>query len=226
MTVPAIVHEFPGLVTQFRRVVPIEHHREVLALIDSVLATLSPLVRPIVIEVSHVVLDLELGLSHPELVIEGATTAVVYGTPSNHVAIDLSDATIVRAEGRPLTACLAPRADAPPGHVIVAADGRFAASEARLPGYAGEALPLETRAGQVSVPVRHDSAGAWVAGPLRETPTQPPIGVRWLYEGGVMLLELVAGWSSWSDDPAGAALVQDARTALASSGWELAWPRE
>jgi hypothetical protein len=220
MIVTPIVHEFPGLMTQFRRAVPIEHHGEVLALVDGVLAVLRPFVRPIVVEVSQVILDLELGLPHPGLVAKGARIAVVYETPESHVVIDLSGATVVRAEGRPLATCIAPRDDAPGGHVIVAANGRLAASEARLPGFSGATLSLMTRVGQIAVPVRHDGTGAWVAGPLRETPTQPPIGVRWAYECGYLTLELVAGWSSWTEDQTGAALAAEATGALITSGWE------
>ena len=216
----AIVHEFPGLAMRFLQALPVEHHRDVLSSIDEALVRLRPLVRPLVVEVTYVVMDLDLGLPAPDADLDAPRFVVVFEMPAAPVRIDLDGVATVRAEGRQLSACVASRFDAPAGHVVVAANGGIMASEARLPGFRGDALRLETRTGTVSVPVRHDLDGAWVAGPLLETPTQPPIGVRWSYEGGMLNLDIAIAWSSWSDDPAGAYVVEQVATALVTSGWE------
>lgn len=216
----AIVHEFPGLAMRFLRAVPVQHHRDVLSTIDEALVALRPLVHPLVVEVTCVVMDLELGLPAPDADLDAPSIAVVFEMPAAPVCIDLAGVATVRAAGRPLSSCVASRIDAPAGHVVVAANGHIMASEARLPGFRGDALRLETRTGAVSVPVRRDLDGAWVAGPLLETPTQPPIGVRWSYEGGMLNLDVALAWSSWSDDPAGSYLVEQVARALVASGWE------
>ena len=217
----AIVHEFPGPATRFRRAVPIERHRDVLALIDDVFTALRTFVRPLVVEVTQVVMDSALGLPRPSVALDAASVTIMYEIPSEQVVVNLTGLTTVPAEDRPMAACIAPRHDAPPGNLIAAASGWLMASAARLPSFEGDLLPLEARTGRVNVPVRHDSSGVWVAGPLRETPTQPPIGAYWSYEGGVLDLDIVAEWSPWSDDPPGAYLVQQATLALVHSGWTL-----
>jgi hypothetical protein len=216
----AIVHEFPGPATRFRRAVPIERHRDVLALIDDVFTVIRTFVRPLAVEVTQVVMDSALGLPRPSVALDAASLAIVYEIPSE-VALNWTGLTIVHAGDRPMAECIAPRYDAPPGHLVAAASGYLMASAARLPSFEGDLLPLETRTGRVNVPVRHDSNGVWVAGPLHETPTQPPIGASWSYYGGVFHLDIITGWSPWSEDPLGAYLVQQATIALVHSHWTL-----
>jgi hypothetical protein len=215
----AFVHEFPGPAVRFRRAIPVDHHRDVLTVIDEAFAALRPLFRPLVVEVAQVVMDVHLGLPDPEVVLDAARVAVVLEMPVTPVTVDLTRVVVIRAEGRPLSVCIAERHDAPDGYVVVAANGRVVASEAKLPSFGGDTLPLETRTGPVSVPVHRDDEGVWVAGPLPETPTQPPIGMRWSYEGGILDLDVVMAWSSWSEEPPGAYLVQQATAALVASGW-------
>lgn len=215
----AFTHEFPGHATRFWRSVPMTRHRDTLTAIDEALRVLRSLVRPLVIEVAQAVMDLDLGLPDSNAVLDAANVAVIFDTPIPPAAVDLAGLVAIRAEGRPLSVCIAQRDDAPDGHVVVVASGRVMASEARLPSFAGEALWLETRTGPVNVPVRRDHEGAWVAGPPPQTPTQPPIGMRWSYEGGVLDLDLVTGWSYWSEDPGGAYLVQQVSIALVALDW-------
>jgi len=218
-TPTAFTHEFPGHATRFWRSVPITRHRDTLRAIDEALVVLSPLVRPLVVEVTQAVMDLVLGLPDSDAVLDAANVAVIFDTPIPPVAVDLTGLVAIRAEGRPLSACIAQRNDAPDGHAVVAASGRVMASEAKLPRFLGDALLLRTRTGPVNVPVRRDHEGAWVAGPLLQTPTQPPIGLRWSYEGGILDLDLITAWSPWIEDPSGAYLVQQATLALAALGW-------
>jgi hypothetical protein len=220
--VSIIVHEFPGLVMRFLRALPARRHRDLLSTIDEALVVLRPLVRPTVVEVTYVVMDFELGLLAPTADLDSPSMAVVFATPAAPVCVDLTGLATVRAEGRSLSSCVASRFDAPVNHIVVAGNGRVMASEARLPGFRGDVLRLETRTGTAQVPVRHDHDGAWVAGPLLETPTQPPIGVRWSYEGGMLNLDVAIAWSSWSEDSAGAYLVEQATSALVTSGWRRA----
>ena len=62
----AVVREFPGLATRFLRALPVQHHRDVLSTIDEALIAICPLVRPLVVEVTYVVMDLDLGLPAPD----------------------------------------------------------------------------------------------------------------------------------------------------------------
>jgi hypothetical protein len=164
-------------------------------------------------------MDLDLGLPDSSAVLDAANIAVIFDTPTPPVAVDLTGLVAIRAEGRPLSVCIPQRDDAPDGHVVVAASGRVMASAAKLPSFAGETLLLETRTGSVNVPVHRDSEGTWAAGPLPQTPTQPPIGLRWSYEGGILDLDLITAWSSWSEDPSGAYLVQQAAIELTVLEW-------
>jgi hypothetical protein len=213
------VHEFPGPAVRFRRSIPVDRHRDVLAVIDEAIVALRPLFRPLVVDVAQVVMDLDLGLPNPEVVLDAASVAVTFETPATPVTVDLTGVVVVRAKGRPLSVCIAQRHDAPDGYVVVAASGRVVASEAKLPSFGGDTLSLQTRTGPVSVLVHRDLEGVWVAGPLPETPTQPPIGMRWSYVGGILDLDVVTAWSSSSEEPPGAHLVQQATTALVALGW-------
>src|SRR5882762_1216288 len=125
MMMATTVHKFPGPATRFRYAVPIDRHRDVLALIDNVFATLRPLVRPLMVEITQVVMDLELGLPHPKVVLDTASVAVIFETPGKQVIVESSGLAVVRAEGRPLTACVAARHDAPNGNVVAVSHGRL-----------------------------------------------------------------------------------------------------
>jgi hypothetical protein len=98
MMMQAIVHEHPCPSLRFQRAVPIGRHRDVLRLIDDMFTAINGLARPFAVEVTQVALDVELGLPHPDVVIEDATVAIVYRTAGAEVVVDLSGGAVVRAE--------------------------------------------------------------------------------------------------------------------------------
>ncbi len=112
----AFVHEFPGPAVRFRHTIPVDRHRDVLAVIDEAFVALRPLFRPLVVEVAQVVMDLDLGLPDPDVVLDEASVDldeasvdVVLEMPVTPVIVDLTGVVVIRAEGRPLSVCIPQR---------------------------------------------------------------------------------------------------------------------
>ncbi len=82
-------------------------------------------------------------------------------------------------------------------------------------------LTLESEMGPVEVPVRVVDSTHWVCGPVLAAPFEPPIGLAFYNEGGLISLKIHIHWSWWTEpDAAGRRALENCMAQILDQGWE------
>jgi hypothetical protein len=113
--------------------------------------------------------------------------------------------------------------DAPDGFRTTWRELRIDAVRVALPAeLAGrDELLLAAGVGTHRIPVERDAGGAWIAGPIEQLPTEPPVALRITNTNGYFELQVARHMSVWTSGP-GARDVDESIASLTQRGWSKA----